>query len=316
MNEQENLTEALPGTQHAHAQDSLHQMGAPARRELSVSAQGSSGKCGCSETADGSNANSPGKPTYVYAIGRVQARFPNLSIEKEFAQLTGRSNTAGQTDQQVLSNMLSAPENRYLARKMNWVLTIQEIDSYLVVPRDSADIDVLVQTVRPVPSSTDIDVIVGVMGPVAPPTFANGLTVPIVVCDQMYSFDRNTLLNAIPKPEETATAEFRSASEEILSRVMLVSDNAGATDEHRALNYLAMRYPAIYAKAADAFALNSSLTGVDVRPSALSSNRNMVDVVFAYTNRSSDYTEKYFVRVDVTEEFPFLVNKLSPYYER
>jgi hypothetical protein len=28
---------------------------------------------------------------------------------------------------------------------------------------------------------------------------------------------------------------------------MQLTDNAGATDEHRALNYLAMRYPAIYA---------------------------------------------------------------------
>jgi hypothetical protein len=26
-------------------------------------------------------------------------------------------------------------------------------------------------------------------------------------------------------------------------------------------------------------------------------------------------TEKHFVRVDVTEEFPFLVTKLSPFYD-
>ena len=26
--------------------------------------------------------------------------------------------------------------------------------------------------------------------------------------------------------------------------------------------------------------------------------------------------EKFFVRVDVTEEFPFLVTRLSPYYDR
>jgi hypothetical protein len=28
------------------------------------------------------------------------------------------------------------------------------------------------------------------------------------------------------------------------------------------------------------------------------------------------FTLKYFVRVDVTEEFPFLVSKLAPFYER
>ena len=59
-----------------------------------------------------------------------------------------------------------------------------------------------------------------------------------------------------------------------------------------------------------------SLTGVEVRPSPLSSTRKIVDVIFAYTNRNTDFTEKFYVRVDVTEEFPFLVTKMSPYYDR
>jgi hypothetical protein len=97
---------------------------------------------------------------------------------------------------------------------------------------------------------------------------------------------------------------------------MQMTDNAGATDEHRALNYLAMRYPAIYAKTAEQFASDCSLTGVDVRPSPLSSTRNIVDVIFSYTNRNTDFTEKFFMRCDMTGEFPFLVTKLSPYYDR
>jgi hypothetical protein len=44
--------------------------------------------------------------------------------------------------------------------------------------------------------------------------------------------------------------------------------------------------------------------------------RRIVEVVVAYTNRTTDVTEKFSVRVDVTEEFPFLVTKLSPYYDR
>jgi hypothetical protein len=42
----------------------------------------------------------------------------------------------------------------------------------------------------------------------------------------------------------------------------------------------------------------------------------MVEVIFSYTNRNTDFTEKFSVRVDVSEEFPFLVKKLSPYYDR
>jgi hypothetical protein len=52
------------------------------------------------------------------------------------------------------------------------------------------------------------------------------------------------------------------------------------------------------------------------QPTGLSSTRNIVDVIFSYTNRNTDFTEKFFVRADVTEEFPFLVAKLSPYYDR
>jgi hypothetical protein len=109
---------------------------------------------------------------------------------------------------------------------------------------------------------------------------------------------------------------FGSAAEELFHRIRQMTDNAGATDEHRALNYLAMRYPAIYATAADEFAKDFSLTGVEARPSALSSTRKIMEVIFSFTNRNTDFTEKFFVRVDVTEEFPFLVTKMSPYYDR
>jgi hypothetical protein len=68
--------------------------------------------------------------------------------------------------------------------------------------------------------------------------------------------------------------------------------------------------------AAEEFARDFALSGVEVRPSPLSSTRNIVEVIFAYTNRNTDFTEKCFVRCDMTEEFPFLVPKLSPYYDR
>ncbi len=254
--------------------------------------------------------------SYVYAIGRVEARFPNLAAEKEFAQATGRTDTAGKTDQQTFHAVLSKRENRYLVRQLCWVLTIQGLETYLLQPRDPADIDMLVEAIRPAPSPNDIDVVIGMRGPIAPPTMCNGLMVPIVIFDQIYSFDRDALIKAIPKPEKIAAAQFGTAAEELFNRIMQMTDNAGATDEHRALNYLAMRYPAIYAKAAEEFGRDCSMTGVEVRPSALSSTRNIVDVIFAYTNRNTDFTEKFFVRCDVTEEFPFLVTKMSPYYDR
>ena len=254
--------------------------------------------------------------SYVYAIGRIEARFPRLSVEKEFAQAIGRAETTGQTGQQAFYNTLSKPENRYLVRQMCWVFTIQGLETYLLQPRDPVDFDRLVEAICPQPSLMDIDVIIGVRGPIAPPEMCNGLMVPIVAFDQIYSFNRDALIKAIPCPEKTKPEAFRPAAEEIFDRILQMTDNAGATDDHRALNYLAMRYPGIYAKAAEEFARDFSLTGLEVRPSPLSSTRKIVDVVFSYTDRKTEFTEKFFVRVDVTEEFPFLVTKLSPYYDR
>jgi len=281
-----------------------------------ITPQGGCATCGGSEGTTGLSPNGAGTVSYVYAIGRVEARFPNLAAEKEFAQATGRADTVGKTDQQTFHAVLSKRENRYLIRQLCWVLTIQGLETYLLVPRDPVDIDLLVEAIRPVPSPNDIDVVIGLRGPIAPPEMCNGLMVPIVAFDQIYSFDRDALIKAIPKPEKTTAAQFGPAAEELFNRIMQLTDNAGATDEHRVLNYLAMRYPAIYAKAAEEFAHDFSLTGVEVRSSPLSSTRNIVDVIFSYTNRNTDFTEKFFVRCDVTEEFPFLVAKLSPYYDR
>jgi len=53
-----------------------------------------------------------------------------------------------------------------------------------------------------------------------------------------------------------------------------------------------------------------------VRPSRLTGIRKTVDVIFSYRHRQTDVVDTYFARVDVNEEFPFLVTKLSPFYER
>jgi len=275
---------------------------------LSATAPGACPTCGSPAAA--------AQASYVYAIGRIEPRFPRLSLEKEFAQATGRAETAGLTDRQATQAVLSQKQNRYLARQLCWVLTIEGLDSYILVPVEPANLDLLIEAVRPAPNPLDIDVVIGMRGPIASPEMCSGLMVPIVVFDQIYSFDRESLVRSIPRPKEMAAKDFGPAAEALFMRIMQMADNAGATDEHRGLNYLAVRYPAIYATAAEAFARNSSLSAVEVRPSRLSGTRRVVDAIFSYTNRQTDVTDKYFVRVDVTEEFPFLVTKMSPYYDR
>jgi hypothetical protein len=252
--------------------------------------------------------------SYVYALGRIDPRFPRLSVEKEFAQATGRAETVDLTNRQALRQVLE--QNRYLVKQLCWVMTVGGLETYIIVPGDPTDWSLLVETLRPNPRPGDVDLSVGMRGPLAPPEICNGLIVPIVAFDQLYSFDRDSLIASIPQPEQIPAERFREAAAEVFDRIMQLTDNAGATDEHRALNYLTVRYPAIYAAVANAHHLNCSLTAVDVRPFALSGVRNILEVIFSFTNRATDVVEKQFLRVDVTEEFPFLVTKLSPYYDR
>jgi len=285
---------------------------APAIINSAVTPQ-SCANCGTAPPANGGTA---APSSWVYAIGSIEVSYPSVSVEKEFAQAVGRDETAGLTDRQVFHAVLSKPENRYLVRQLCFVLTIEGLKTYLLRPRDPSDFNMLVEAIRPNPSPLDLDVVIGIKGPIAPPQMCNGLMVPIVVFDQLYSFDRDALIKSIPKPDKLSAEEFAPAAEELFDRILQMTDNAGATDEHRALNYLALRYQAIYSKAAEYFAQNASLTGVNTQVSPLSRARKILEVNFSYTNRNTDVVDQCFVRVDVTDEFPFLVTKLSPYYYR
>ncbi|MEI2742912.1 MAG: hypothetical protein V9G63_10850 [Candidatus Competibacter sp.] len=254
--------------------------------------------------------------SYVYALGRIEPRCPYPSVEKELAQAIGRAATAGLTDPQALHAVLSERQNRYLVRQLCWVLSIEGLETYILKPRDPTDHDLLVTAIRPAPSPMDIDAVIGVRGPIAPPELCNGLMVPVVFFDQIYSFDHEALIDSIPRPEKTTADQFDKAAAQVLDGIMQWADNAGATDEHRALNYLALRYSAIYHKVMEQFQKGFGLKEVEIQRSRLSGTRNIVDVIFAFNDRRTDFIEKFFVRVDVTEEFPFLVTKLSPYYNR
>lgn len=283
------------------------------KKDPAIGSATSTATCACG-TCGGVSA--PSWASYVYVLGRIEPRFPSPAVEKEFAQVAGRSDTAGLTDRQTLHSVLSNRENRYLARQLCWILAIQGMETYVLVPRDTVDFDALMASLRPAPKPTDVDVVIGVRGGNAPPEICNGLTLPLVRFDQIYSFDVDSLVSSIPRPKDGGSKETGAAAEEVFLKVMNMTENAGATDGHRALNYLAVRYPAIYSKTAEQFAKNCALAAVEVNPSPLSGTRRIVNVVFSYVNRTSDVMEKFLVRLDMTEEFPFLVTKLSPYYDR
>ena len=67
--------------------------------------------------------------------------------------------------------MLSKPENRYLLRQLCFVMTIEGLETYILVPRGPADIGLLVEALRPAPQDplTDLtDLILDIFAYFAP----------------------------------------------------------------------------------------------------------------------------------------------------
>jgi hypothetical protein len=66
-------------------------------------------QAGCSTCngGDGATDSAITKPSFIYALGQIEARFPRLSVEKEFAQAIGRTETKGQTDRQAFHQVLA-----------------------------------------------------------------------------------------------------------------------------------------------------------------------------------------------------------------
>jgi hypothetical protein len=123
-------------------------------------------------------------------------------------------------------------------------------------------------------------------------------------------------MKSIRKQKGTKEDQFRKTSDAIFNYIIQIADNAGEIDEHRALNYLAVRYDEIYHRTQLLQDENYSFTGIEVRQSRLSGVEKIVDVVFSYENRTNRAVQKWFCRVGVSGEFPYLVSPMQEYFER
>lgn len=278
--------------------------------------------CGCG-TADsrddggGAGGGNGGTGRSVYVLGRVHAVFPDLSIQREFLQAAGADGTSYTTDAEALYHVLSAPENRYIARQMCYVLAVQGVDTNILEVSDSSVLDDLLEALRPVGDRRDLAVIVGYLGPVAPPDACQGLSVPVVDVQHVWAFDSRELIQAIDRPDDASSEEFEKSAGALLDRLLQLSDNAGTEPAERALNYLTVRDQEIYRKTYQKYREGYILSEVEVGNSRLSAgSQTVITVIFSYTHLQTNVTEKWFVRVGLAGLFPFRVTPLQSYYSR
>jgi|HubBroStandDraft_4_1064222.scaffolds.fasta_scaffold06610_3 hypothetical protein len=286
----------------------------------------SNGPGGCSCGAPGGACTCAGNQAansgFVYAIGTVEAEYPNVGIEREMQMMASHlkveevepeKNVKLTEDRHWQHAVLSADRKstRYLARQLSWRLTIEDLPAFVLKPRDCCDIDDLIDCLkRPKYSkpsggkgkkekktgfdtvapglSEDLDVIVGVRGG----NTSGGIEVYV---DQI--FQRDMLF-----PHKHVYFS-------------QIADNYGLTDQDRAYNFLTARYD-ITPKIVD-MQKEFGLEGVPTIYSRLSGDTNrIVRVIFTFKSHNGLLEKKYFVRVDVTNEFPVIITPWHPYLDR
>jgi PatG C-terminal len=291
-----------------------------------VSDPGSIGESG------GSPTDSPGdesRPTaargWVYAIGRIAPQFPNLGVEKEYAQLAGgaAAQPQGMVETDELIEVLRRPDSAYLARQLCWMFSAGDVEAFTLVCQDDAQAHRLVEALPNAEQAEQtVQVVVGTMGFTGTDDPCAGSGLPAVRVDHHLAFQVDEFIDALAAEDRESEEDqgqepdesFRAAARDLFARLTRRSNNRGIAEEHRALNYVALRYPPLYRVRADAYRDNKTLIDVEARHSH-SSNRRLVAVRLTFRDRRTDVVERYQCLVDVTDRFPFLAAPLTQVYD-
>jgi len=250
-------------------------------------------------------------------------------VEKEFAQAAGSPLTGGAADINLLREVLQDPENSYLGRHLCWIFSAQHIEAFVLAPRGDADIARLMEAVPSADAESVLNVVVGQSSEVKSRCTVPGL--PTITFEQLLTFTSSDFSQALldadremasaadseSAPEATDASsrdEDRAVIRDLFDRLTRRSDNRGISDEHRALNYVALRYPRFYSAILAGRREGKALASVEALPAA-STDRRMVAVRATLRNRRTDIIERYRCLVDVTEVFPFLVTSLELTYD-
>jgi len=254
---------------------------------------------------------------YVYAVGTIQAYFPNLSIEKEFyqacllsgvdvslldsvnddvslAQLNSNAALNG-----LLYKGLGKQENSYVAREMNWTFSnIDNNEIYTLVPISD---EKLIQ-------------FVAALGRADP---------QMIMVGQWMDDGRILVSNLIPAKATQLTQMVESekknepAFSELVDEILSLSTNDGFQPSERGLNYLLYNNTQIYTESYS-LCYNVNQNGpnpsgyqlVNVEPFTYWSGKRLISkTVFHYQGINTGARQSWYSAVDVTGEYPFLLTK-------
>jgi len=229
--------------------------------------------------------------SFVYVLGQLRPFFSTRDLQREFEAAADYLGLKSD-DYFGVFTYTNTPDNNpdltfrpflYIAEKACWVFSINNIDTYFVIPRYENELNALINALQPEVSPQTL-ALIGTLGPLSPVDYCDGLQLPIVICNQ-----------------------FLSESTDLMSDMPLKS-NDGTTSEHRAVNFLAFNYPTIVP---DDLTLPKPLVSIHYQFYNQANDRILVEAILTYFDQGVE--EFYSCGIDVTDQYPFIDFALRHY---
>ncbi|MFN0128333.1 MAG: hypothetical protein ACKV19_16795 [Verrucomicrobiales bacterium] len=248
-------------------------------------------------------------------MGKIEVRFPTIGIEREFQQRESRiteGKGAAPSRGERISRVLEA--NGHLATRVCYLFSAGSVPLYIVVPSGGHLRPDLLRAISLSGTGDYWTVLIGRRGAVAPPSLCGGILAPLVACDQLYSFSMDDWIESLEmrlrpalKSRQVEAKNFKQVARELFDRVVSSTENLGASDAHRALNYLIMQHAGLFLAALERSG-KQVLDKIETRELHGIGTRHLVAVIFTFLDVVTGIPERLFCRVDVTEEWPFIAD--------
>lgn len=246
---------------------------------------------------------------FVLSTGVLVPRLVDEGDRKEFEARARELDVPRDDFYGVLS------KTRYLARRVCWVLEVDDHPAAILVPRREPELTDLIEALklfRSLPNPTDATLLVtGTLGGPAPASKCEGLQVPMISVDELQYFTRRELLNKLASElnKEKERREVETAAEQIWMHAGVWRE-PGFDDEQRAKNYLVFRTTPLYERTI-ALAKDAADQGRAYWLSAITASgvtneagRSVVNVDSTF-QAASGQTLTYRAEIDVTDLFAF-----------
>ncbi len=251
---------------------------------------------------------------YVYAVGNFDPRFPTENLYKEYLQVCAQKTKRDPPEDKVRYEVLK--ENTYIARELDWVFLIDKIDTYHVVPHSPVELMDMIETIAPdsTPGTENLTLLIGANDPQP-----SGTSLPMVTASLIFYFDVKDFVENVPLPSPLPSQvdKYRTEVQTLFDKMIQTAANPGDIDEHRAINFVTFRYPQIYTLAWSL--LNPAqgspkvFSSLESQSSNMGGDRKLIELIFNYSDQTSGVITQYYLTVDVSGQYPFLVSEIKPY---